>query len=172
MIESRAKNAMQHGTRNSDLFSRDLELESRNFESFCQSVATCANGDGVVQLVGCMGIYIEAMGTVAGGASTLWEAIGGKTTVVSISAGIIATTVGIKTEKSLWPPEQGGECSTSDNGLDAFSGAVSAALKHNPTATSINIEVSGPEFSYSAAIAAAPREGPTPTPVVGQCFSA
>lgn len=150
--------------------SRNLELEARNFESFCQAVSTCFKDDGPVQLVGCMGVYIEAVSAAASAAGSIWDLITDKSFITTVSGGTIATIAGIRGEKTVWPPPAA-ECSTKDTDKDAFASAIQAALAVHPGATSITTQVTGPEFSYTVTINVHQNEDP-PEPVLGQCFSA
>lgn len=158
-------------TRDMENGARSLELESRNFESFCQAVSTCAKADGVVQLVGCMGVYIESVNAAATAVGTIWDLLNEKPFITTVVGGTIATIVGIRGEKTIWPPPAE-ECSTQQTDKDAFSSAIHAALAANPGASSISVDVTGPEFSYTASITVVPENNDPPTPKVGECFNA
>lgn len=148
---------------------RSLELEARNLKSTCQAVVACATGYEDIELAGVLSGVIEAIDFAASSVGTIWDLLNEKPFLTTVVGGTVATIVGIKGEKLIWPPPAA-ECSTSNSDKDTLSSSVSGGLSSNPTASSISVDVTGPQFSYTATMTATTGTTP-PAPMVGQCWT-
>lgn len=166
-LRSLGEPAMSHNLRNG---ARSLELESRNFKDTCQAIAACATGYEDIQLAGVLGVVVEAINAAAIAVGTIWDLLNNKPFLTTVVGGTVATIVGIRGEKLLWPPPAE-QCSTAGTDKDTFSSSISQGLSSHPDASSISVDVTGPEFAYTATMTATTGTSP-PAPVVGQCFTA
>lgn len=149
---------------------RSLELESRNLQGFCQATTDCVKEEGLVQLVGCMGAFVEAAGLAKDSAVSIWAFL--QQPFVATVTG--ATIAGIAVNKATAgaPAPQPAECSTSNDDKDALLSALSVAISRNPTAYSVATDVVGPTTFYTVTVTAVPEDQTPATPVAGQCFTA
>lgn len=154
---------MKHGT-------RSLELEARNLKSTCQAIAACATGYEDIELAGVLAAVIESIDYAASGVGTIWDVLNTKPLLTTVVGGTVATVAGIHLEKVIWPPPTE-QCSTANTEKDTLSSSVSGALSSDPTASSVSVTTTGPDFTYTVTMTATTSADP-PTPVVGQCFTA
>ncbi|KAF5011281.1 hypothetical protein FDECE_2581 [Fusarium decemcellulare] len=147
---------------------RSLELQSRNLRTTCQAIAACATGYEDIELAGVLDATINAIEAAAGAVGTIWDLLNEKPFLTTIFGGTTATVVGIKLEKSLWPPPAA-ECSTASTDKDLLSSAISTGLSANPGASSISVDVNGPETGWTATMSVTKSPDP-PVTMVGQCF--
>lgn len=154
---------MKHGT-------RSLELEARNLRSTCEAIAACATGFEEIELSGVLGAVLDSIDYAASGAASIFDVINKTPLLTTVVGGTVATVAGIHLEKVIWPPPTE-QCSTANTEMDTLSSSISGALSSNPTASSVSVTTTGPDFSYKVTMTATTSADP-PTPVVGQCFTA
>lgn len=149
---------------------RDLVLESRNLQSFCQATTDCVKGDGLVQLVGCMGAFVEAAAFANTAGTSLWDFF--QQPFIATVSGATVAGIAVNKATSSAPDPVPAECSTSNSDKDALLSALSAAVARDPDAYSVAFDVSGPTTYYTVTVTAVPEDQTPPTPVVGKCFTA
>lgn len=149
--------------------SRSLELETRDWEGFCESVAQCATTPyAEIRLVECVSAFVQAADAAAGAATSLWDFLNNNPFVATVSGAYVA---GVLVDKSTTPASNPSECSSSDVDVDALISALNVALSSKPSASSISTDVLGPTSYYTVTVTATPESrGPT-TPVAGRCFT-
>lgn len=154
---------MRHGA-------RSLELQSRDLKSTCQAIAACATGFEDIELAGVLGATIDAIDLAAGAVGTIWDLLNEKPFLTTVFGGTVATVVGIKMEKTIWPPPAA-ECSSAGTDKDLLSSSISNGLSTSPGASSISVDIAGPETSWTATMSVTTSTEP-PVTKLGQCFSA
>lgn len=150
---------------------RDLVLESRNLQNFCQATVDCVKEDGLVQVVGCMGAVFEAADSLVTGAQTFWDVLN-KPIIATFVGATCASVAANKINGAGAPAPVPGECSTSQSPKDAALASVSAATSRTPSASSVACDCVGPTTFYTITVTATPEGQAPATPVAGQCFSA